>query len=76
MQKTIIITFEWEGKHRVANVQAAEGDFENMYQVTFDDGYENNFFTAVGEPFTWYESLLGATGLAQCIGRSIEKHLY
>ena len=76
MQQTIIITFEWEGRHRAANVKAREGDFENMYRVVMDDGYENDFFTLVGQPFTWYEAQLGATGLAQVIGRSIEKHLY
>ncbi|HVG42016.1 MAG TPA: hypothetical protein VM888_10440 [Chitinophagaceae bacterium] len=76
MQRTIIVTFEWEGRHRAANVKTREGDFENMYRVVMDDGYENDFFTTVGQPFTWYEAQLGATDLAQVIGRSIEKHLY
>jgi hypothetical protein len=75
MQETIIISYEWEGKHRAANVKTREGDFENMFRVVLDDGYENDFFTLVGQPFTWYEGHIGPTDLAQVIGRSIEKHL-
>jgi hypothetical protein len=72
MGETIIITFEYEGKQRNANVREIEGDFESMFHVTMDDGYENTFFRAIDRPYQWYEQNIGYTDLAQAIGRAIE----
>lgn len=74
MSGTMIITFELAGKHRVANIYPRQGDFENLYFVVMDDGYENHFFTTPDRPYDWYEQHLGYTELAQVIGRAIEKH--
>ncbi len=76
MHETAVITFVYEGKQRNANVKEVEGDFESMFRVVMDDGYENNFFTAVDRPYTWYEENIGYTELAQAVGRAIEKFFY
>ena len=72
MHETIIIVFEYEGSYRKANVKEIEGEFESMFHVTLDDGYENIFLRAVDRPYQWYEQNIGYTELAQVIGRSIE----
>jgi hypothetical protein len=73
MRDTIIITFEYEGRQRNANVSAIEqGDFDNVFHVTLDDGYENNFFRIMDGYYQWYEQNIGYTELAKAIGRAIE----
>jgi hypothetical protein len=75
MSETAIVTFEWDGKYRDANVKPVTGDFENMFWVVMDDGYENHFFITDDRPYTWYEAHVGYTDLAQAVGRAIE-HIF
>jgi hypothetical protein len=72
MGETIIITFEYEGRQRNANVKEMEGDFERMFYVTMDNGYENAFFTTIDRPYQWYEQNIGYTEPAQAVGKAIE----
>jgi hypothetical protein len=72
MNETMIITFTYEGKQRTANIREVKGDFETMFRVTLDDGYENTFLVAEDKPYHWYEQNTGYTELAQAVGRAIE----
>ena len=72
MNATIIIAFLYEGSERNANVREVAGEFDKMYRVVLDDGYENNFFTSTEIPYKWYEQNIGYTDLAEAIGKAIQ----
>ena len=76
MGETALIIFFFEGTQRVANAREVEGEFDRMFRVVMDDGYENNFFTTPDQPYTWYEQTIGYTDLAQAVGRAIERTFY
>jgi hypothetical protein len=73
MSESCMITFVYEGSQRNANAKEVRGDFENMYRVALDDGYENNFFISPERPYVWYEQHVGYTELAAAVGSAIEK---
>jgi hypothetical protein len=76
MSETAMVTFEWEGQTKSANVKPVAGDFENSFWVMMDDGYENLFFMSDDRPYTWYEAQVGYTELAQAIGKAIENTFF